>query len=174
MLRVATADLHAAVDARFSGSFEGGVSAYVGFLTSLAAAVVPLERALEASGIERILPDWPRRRRAGLVLADLESLAASPPAQIQPPVMVGEARQFGAAYVLEGSRLGGKLLLRQALAHPDERVRAATGYLAHGAGDLWPSFVARLEASPAVSRAPDEAVAGARLAFALFCEPAHG
>ena len=173
MLRAATADLHAAVDARFSGSFQGVVS-YAALLSALAAALVPIERALEASGIVRVLPDWPRRRRTDLLLADLAVLGAPLPIEVDPPEVKGEARQFGVAYVVEGSRLGGKLLLRRALAHPDERVRAATGYLAHGASDLWPSFVARLEASTAVSRAPEEAVAGARLAFSLFCESAHG
>jgi heme oxygenase (biliverdin-IX-beta and delta-forming) len=78
--------------------------------------------------------------------------------------------------VLEGSRLGGKLLLRRALGHPDVRVRAATRYLSHGAGrNLWSSFLVHLEASSAVVTAPDEAVAGARAAFALFSgRAAHG
>jgi heme oxygenase len=173
MLRAATADLHAAVDARFSGSFES-VATYAAFLAALASALVPLERALEASGIGRALPDWPRRRRADVLLADLAILGATLPALAQPPDVRGEARQFGVAYVLEGSRLGGKLLLRRALGHADPSVRAATGYLSQGTGDLWPSFIAQLDTSPAVRRAPAEAIAGARLAFSLFCEPAHG
>lgn len=173
MLRAATADLHSAVDARFSGSFES-VPGYAAFLSALASAIVPIERALEASGIARILPDWPRRRRADLLVADLATLGTAPPVQVHPPDVSGEARQFGVTYVLEGSRLGGKLLLRRALAHPDARVRKATAYLSQGATDLWPSFVARLDASSAVRRAPEEAIAGARLAFSLFCEPAHG
>jgi len=175
LLRAATADLHAKVDARFSGNFSGGAVGYSGFLAALASALVPLERALEEGGIERILPDWPERRRAALVVADLEALDVAVPPSADPPPVTGEARQFGVAYVLEGSRLGGKLLLRRALADPDQRVRAATRYLSHGADrDLWPSFVKRLESSAAVSRAPDEAVTGARLAFSLFCDPAHG
>lgn len=79
-------------------------------------------------------------------------------------------------YVLEGSRLGGKLLLRRALANPDRQMRSATRYLGHGDGrDLWRFFLERLEASPTVASAPDAAVAGARDAFSLFAagEP-HG
>ena len=175
LLRAATADLHAEVDARFSGNFSRDTTAYTDFLSALAGALVPLEHALEESGVERILPDWPERRRAALVFADLETLAVEPPLPADAPAVAGEAQQFGVAYVLEGSRLGGKLLLRRALAHPDERVRAATRYLSHGADrDFWPSFVKRLEASSAVTRAPDEAVAGARMAFSLFREPRHG
>jgi heme oxygenase len=79
-------------------------------------------------------------------------------------------------YVLEGSRLGGKLLLRRALADPDPRIRAATRYLAHGDGSgLWQAFLERLEASAAVARSHDAAIAGAREAFALFAPGAsHG
>lgn len=176
MLSAATADLHAEVDARFAGSFEGDAADYAGFLSVMAAVLLPLERALEGAGICAAVPDWPERRRACLLLDDLQALGAAPPHEIDPPSVAGEARQLGIVYVLEGSRLGGKLLLRRALGHPDRGVRAATRYLSHGTGrDLWSSFLARLEASPAVTSAPEEAVAGARAAFALFSDrAAHG
>jgi heme oxygenase len=79
-------------------------------------------------------------------------------------------------YVLEGSRLGGRLLLRRTLANPDPQVRSATRYLGHGGGrDLWRPFLEQLEASTAVAAAPDTAIAGAREAFALFIPGAsHG
>lgn len=176
MLRAATADLHAEVDARFAGSFEGDTADYAGFLSAMAAVLLPLERALEGANVHRAVPDWDQRRRACLLLDDLQALGAAPPRELDPPSVGGEARQLGIVYVLEGSRLGGKLLLRRALGHPDARVRTATRYLSHGAGrDLWSSFLLRLEASPAVNGAPDEAVAGARAAFALFGDRAtHG
>jgi heme oxygenase len=169
MLHSATVDLHAEVDARFAGSFAGNAAGYAGFLSALAAVMLPLERALEHASIHRILTDWDDRRRAALLLDDLQALDAVLPGEIVPPPVDGEARQLGIAYVLEGSRLGGKLLLRRALGHPDSRVRSATRYLSHGAGrDLWSSFLVRLETSSAVREAPAEAVAGAREAFALF------
>lgn len=176
MLRTATADLHAEVDARFSDAFKGDVSDYSSFLSALVAALAPLERALESAGIHAAVPDWEERRRASLLLDDLHTLGAAPPREIDPPSVDGEARQLGIVYVLEGSRLGGKLLLRRALGHADSRVRAATRYLSHGAGrDLWSSFLVCLEGSSAVTDAPDEAVAGARAAFALFSDrAAHG
>jgi len=175
MLRASTADLHAAVDASFSGPFDSDRHAYVGFLTALGRAVPPLEAALEAGGVARLLPDWRDRRRAAALREDLDHLDVTGPAA--PPVAPprNDAEMLGMLYVLEGSRLGGTLLLRRALDNPDPAVRAATRYLGHGAGrDLWRGFVERLEASPAVAAAPQDAVLGARTAFGLFTrQPVH-
>jgi heme oxygenase len=169
MLRAATADLHAGVDARFSVAFDGSASGYARFLSAMASALLPLERALEAAGIEQVLPDWAERRRARLLLDDLATLASEPVGERTPPPAGGEARQLGMVYVLEGSRLGGTLLLRRTLGSVDPKVRAATRYLSHGTGrNLWSSFLVHLEASTEVSRAPAAAIAGARDAFALF------
>jgi heme oxygenase len=169
MLRAATADLHAEVDARFSIAFNGEADGYARFLAAMASAMVPLERALEAAGIEEVLPDWTERRRASLLLDDLAALGGKPVQETPAPAANGEARQLGMVYVLEGSRLGGKLLLKRALGSTDPTVRAATRYLSHGTDrNLWTSFLQRLESSADVSRAPAEAIAGARQAFALF------
>lgn len=75
---------------------------------------------------------------------------------------------FGAGllYVLEGSRLGARVLAR--------RVRRAgsdlpLAYLAHGEDeDLWRSFLTWLEARPKVGLRTDEAEAGARYGFRCF------
>lgn len=169
LLRTATADLHAVVDARFSGDFASDKAAYGRFLTALGSTVLPLEAAFEAVDVERLLPDWPQRRRAASLRSDMATLDLPIPfpRPVEPPR--GEARLFGMLYVLEGSRLGGKLLLRRALANPDRQMRSATRYLGHGDGrDLWRPFLERLETSSAVASAPDAAIAGARDAFSLF------
>lgn len=169
MLRAATADLHQAVDARFSGPFESCRESYVGFLTALARAVPSLEAGLEKGGVARLFPDWRDRSRSAALRDDLDRLEAPIPRPIRMPPPATEAEMLGMIYVLEGSRLGGQLLLRRALDNPDPDVRAATRYLGHGAGrDLWRSFVDRLEASDAVAAQPQEAVLGARAAFRLF------
>lgn len=169
MLRSATADLHAAVDARFSGPFDRDRGSYVSFLTALARAVPPLESGLEAGGVAHLFPDWRHRCRATALRDDLDRLGAPMPwpTRVAPPS--SDAEMLGMIYVLEGSRLGGQVLLRRALDNPDPAVRAATRYLGHGAGcDLWHSFIVRLEASAAVAAHPQEAVLGARTAFGLF------
>ena len=175
MLRAATAALHAEVDARFSGPFDTDKDAYRAFLAALARAVLPLERALEEGGVSRLLPDWAARRRSDALENDLEILGVPVPLPVSVTVTTDEARLFGRLYVLEGSRLGGKLLARRARENADPEVREATHYLGHGAGaDFWREFLQRLEASEAVAGSPQRTMLGAREAFGLFGpEPAH-
>lgn len=67
--------------------------------------------------------------------------------------------------MLEGSRLGGRVLVRRARAG-EPGVRAATAYLAHGEGRrFWPTFLTRLERT---AEDPDAVVEGAHRAFAVF------
>ena len=169
LLRRATADLHARIDASLSGQFDTDTPAYTDFLMALARAILPLEDALEKAGVHRLLPDWRERRRSKELQHDLARLGMRVPPLAPIPSIDSAAWQFGALYVLEGSRLGGKFLLRRVLANSDAVVREATRYLKHGADrPLWPTFVQRLESSPDVKQAPADAVAGARAAFTLF------
>jgi heme oxygenase (biliverdin-IX-beta and delta-forming) len=168
-LRAATADLHARVDASFSGPFEFDTAAYGDFLQALARSVLPLEQMLDMAHVERLLPDWALRRRSSLLVRDLKVLGRSIPSLTPAPLAGNDAWLFGVLYVLEGSRLGGKVLLRRVLDNPDPTARAATHYLQHGAvRNFWLNFVECLEASPCVTRAPADAIAGARAAFAMF------
>jgi heme oxygenase len=73
---------------------------------------------------------------------------------------------LGTMYVLEGSRLGAKFLLKTLADAADPRLFEATTYLAHGRGlRLWQSFLARLADE---GYDEDEAIFSARLAFAAF------
>lgn len=169
LLRASTAGLHSVVDARFAPMLGSGEAGYRSFLLASAAAVFPLEQALLAADVGAILPDWAQRARTAALRADLADLGVVDVPVAPPPLLAGEARQLGALYVLEGSRLGAKLLLPELLARGSPRVRTATRYLRHGEGGrLWPSFLAHLESSEATRRCPDDAIAGARAAFALF------
>ena len=110
-LRAATAADHERVDALFS-RFDLERD-YGRFLQAQAAAFLPVEEALDRSGIQQWLDDWPARRRGHLVARDLETLGLSVPNGITPPDFPDSASALGAVYVLEGSRLGGALLKRQ-------------------------------------------------------------
>jgi heme oxygenase len=169
LLRAATMGLHAVVDARFAPMLDAGEAGYRSLLLASAAAIFPLEQALLTAGVDLLLPDWTRRTRAAALRADLTDLGITDVAAATAPPLAGAARMFGALYVLEGSRLGARLLVPDLLAGGSTRVRAATRYLRHGEGHrLWQSFLAHLESSQPVRECPDEAIAGARMAFALF------
>ena len=65
--------------------------------------------------------------------------------------------------------LGARLPFPDLLAGGRVRVLAATHYLRHGEGHrLWQSFLVHLESSRDVRACPGKAIAGARMAFALF------
>jgi heme oxygenase len=71
-------------------------------------------------------------------------------------------------YVLEGSRLGSRALLRVVSASPDSVVASATAYLGQGAGlPLWPTFLSMLQRG-AAHNDHDKLIAAARRAFGLF------
>lgn len=171
LLKAATADLHAQVDACFGRMLDGSEAGYRRFLLASLGAIEPLEAALGDAGVGTLLPDWPERARSSALRMDLAELGVAAPPSGPAAALAGAAQRFGALYVLEGSRLGAKLLARQVLASPSAAVRSATRYLRHGDGrPLWASFLERLESSPAVRRAPAEAVAGATAAFARFLQ----
>lgn len=111
-LRTATGGSHERVDAAFSGFDLTDRLSYARFLSAQAAAHVPVETALEESGVENVLPDWPGRRRADLLRTDLAALGRSLPRADALPAFDTAAEILGAVYVLEGSRLGGALLRR--------------------------------------------------------------
>jgi len=74
---------------------------------------------------------------------------------------------IGTMYVLEGSRLGAKFLMKAVADAADPRIGEATSYLGHGAGKrLWQSFLTRLQSEATCDE--DEAIAAACAAFAAF------
>ncbi|HWA92533.1 MAG TPA: biliverdin-producing heme oxygenase [Rhizomicrobium sp.] len=160
ILRDATAEQHRRLDEVAAHMALDTPRGYGAFLVAQAEALLPVERALEDGGIARHLPDWPARRRAPALLADLDELRLAV-APIRAPALGCGAALMGAAYVLEGSRLGARFLR--------PRVSGPARFLDHGAGlALWQSFLAALEASPAVQSTPDRAAAASRSVFRLF------
>ena len=165
-LKTATAEQHERVDAAFSSFDLESLAGYSAFLLAHLHAVHPLEVALEDAGIGALVPDWPARQRRQALLADLDALGVagfvlSEPLVIQP----SPGWCLGACYVLEGSRLGGRLLARRvAAANP----RAPLRYLAHtDTTPSWPGFLEQFEQG--ARRQPwDELLAGASDCFDLF------
>ncbi len=168
-LRQATAPLHEQVDAAFSDFSLEQPDDYRRFLRAHSRVLSAAEIALERAGFAALLDDWPLRVRRHALWADLAELECPSPAALSIPSLNDFASCWGVAYVLEGSRLGGRVLAR--------RVRQANQtvpirYLEHGeVARLWPAFLARLE-QHAASYAWEPMLLAAEQTFALFAEAA--
>ena len=163
-LRTATAPFHERVDAAFAGFGFDQPDGYRRFLRAHSRVVGSMEVALEQAGITLLLEDWPARVRRHALLADLDALGSPAPVSLSPPALLDNASCWGAAYVLEGSRLGGQVLARRL--HQNNPA-APTRYLEHGdVARLWPSFLVRLEAAASLSW--PTMLAAAEATFELF------
>jgi heme oxygenase len=164
-LRDATAAAHRDLDAQLT-SFDLTVfSGYRQFLQASAAALLPLEAALEQAGVVEAFPDWSERSRSTVIITDLARLGSSVPPLVSVAPLTASG-VLGTMYVLEGSRLGAKFLLKTVADAVDPRIGEATAYLGHGAGKrLWQSFLAKLSEQTCDE---DEAIAAACDAFAAF------
>lgn len=147
-------DDHQRVDAVYGCYSLDSASDYRAFLTAHARAVGALE-ALAA----------PAAPRLPLLWEDLAALGAPFPRAL--PVAAPNAPGFvwGLRYALEGSRLGGAMLARQV----GEGLPKAYLSAAHGQGE-WVQFQREMDNAAADGDAHwlDEAMLGARAAFALF------
>ena len=171
ILRDATAEDHARLDATLGAFDLGTVQGYRRFLEINAAALLPLEQALERAGVCAVLPDWDDRARTDAILADLARLGGRP-ASLDAPELDGHSALLGTLYVLEGSRLGAAYLLRTVKACSDSLISGTTAFLGHGAGrQFWPQYLAALEGH-ADELAEDDLVRSARAAFDLFAHAA--
>lgn len=159
VLRARMAGEHAMVDAAFSCFDLADPGSYVSFLRAHAAVLPSIERALAA---DSSLPPW--RTRTEALTRDLATfgLGTPQPFSIEIPSL---AEKFGLLYVIEGSRLGGRLLLR--------RVNPAfsSNYLAaiHEPGE-WRAFIDALEERAALEGSGwlDCVAVGAGRGFQLY------
>lgn len=128
-LAAETAALHAELD-QIGGAFDlGNEAGCDALLAFFAHGVSRVEGALDLIGADRFWPDYTARRRAHLlpaVEAEIEPLFAT------------EAASWGALYVLEGSRLGAKVLSRRS------RILGGHPYFGSGSSREWPEFLRRL------------------------------
>lgn len=160
--------VHHRLDSRLTGIDFDDRDAYAAMLSRFSAPLTAFESALEAGAAARLFDDLSERWRARSLLADLHDLNGRFDRRQGAPIE-DEAEALGIMYVLEGSRLGGRVLARRAAESADPAVRGATRYFRHAenAGH-WRSFLSRLEASEAVRLKPERAKAGALAAFAAF------
>lgn len=177
-LREQTADLHDRLEAGklplMLMAKQPGQEVYAAFLRANYRVFAALEPA-----ISRHIP---QSGESGLVFdksrALVEDLLKLDPDAPPPETLPDEETKFvdsgpaawGAAYVLEGSALGGKVILKHMKTLPEIAAREAFAYLSgdEAGPPRWPAFKRELERRVVSERAAAEAVAAARETFLLM------
>ncbi|WP_369941957.1 biliverdin-producing heme oxygenase [Xanthomonas medicagonis] len=173
LLREATAQQHQAVERlpamRALMHAALSVDDYIQVLRRHHAVLAGWERResawLHASGDA----DWRYQPRAALLEQDLAALHAPPPASAVPPPAHGNGGRWGMLYVVEGSRLGGRVIARHLRQTLVEATPALTYFeLGHAEPASWRRFQQRLEQALPTTALRQAAVDGARAMFAHF------
>ncbi len=139
VLRRETQADHATVDRLVQTLDLSALTGYTDFLRLHAAVLLPLERWLEHDGVAVELRDWPQRARSRALLNDLAHHGVRSVPQIDIALDRGFAARAGALYVIEGARLGSRVLANASEGCPSPLSRQ---FLLHGRGrGYWPSFV---------------------------------
>lgn len=165
-LREATRVAHAQLDAMMQGGFADK-AAYVAYLRGMHAFVACLAPVLQSglqAGTGWRLPDWQAYLDDDLAFFGVRPLPA------EGVSAVSASHALGMLYVLEGSSLGARVLLRQARAAGHGEHAGASFLHAHAdgeAGHRWPRFLALLEARDGDGEVVGDACDGAIAAFGL-------
>lgn len=163
-LRSATADCHRTVDEIYSLAKLDDRLSYSKFLRAQSAAYLPIETALDRAGIADVVDDWPQRIRTPLLIRDLAELGVERPALFGSPAIAGEPEMLGALYVLEGSRLGGKILMRAVPAS------FPASFLSWESSATWRAFLTQLDQILDTEERRGRAIDAARNVFSIFGE----
>ena len=116
-LRAATSHCHRRLEKRLGIAQRfANRNTYRDYLEAMFGYCAPVEQALSRHPIRHVVTDLRERRKAALLVADLQALGATPegiaslPRCLQLPACQDEAAALGALYVLEGATLGGQVL----------------------------------------------------------------
>ena len=167
-LKAATDPVHRELDDRLSRLDLAEADGYRRFLDFHARTVPAVESALDSGGLNSMVEGWRSARRSAALEADLKALGAPVPTPVAQPDVAGVAALLGTAYVLEGSRLGGRVLKR--------RVGAGLPVAFLSSSETrnpWPTVVAALDRLLYSESLVDEAKGAARHCFALFLSVAR-
>ncbi len=176
-LRHRLAPVHAALEAA-SGLPDSIVtrSDYIACLQMYHRLFAQLEPALAAQA-DGACGDFVPLARAPLLLSDLRRLGAFAETNVPPmPPLPGFAQALGVRYVLEGSALGGQVILAALTARLGADIAGATSFFAGDGREAmagWRAFKTSLDRYGAAHPdAHEDVVAGAALCFGRFLESA--
>lgn len=139
-LRAATGAAHARVDGVLGGGLHSADD-YRAYLRGMHRFVRDGEAAL--AHVPRALAG-----QRGRLESDMEALDVVPlPAAAQPAAVVDRPGQLGWSYVVAGSSLGARFLLREVRALGYAAGAGADFLSGHARGDAWPAFLRELDAA---------------------------
>lgn len=171
-IRAATQDLHAVLDAQvvIAGP-DPGPAEYLRHAAAMLGWLEPVEQQLHRETWPAELEMDARLHKTEALVTDLalggwssEEIAQIPRCRDLPP-LDNEPRRYGALYVIEGSTLGGQMLLRRLQpSMPAWPLQALAGY-GRDTSRLWRIFVTNLEQ---VGVSPGFAERAARSAAVTF------
>jgi heme oxygenase (biliverdin-IX-beta and delta-forming) len=143
-LRERTAHAHAVVDAAV-GAFSD-LTSYKRYLASMYRFRIPIERSLAALAWPEAVGQW-RPREVGMVIEqDLHDLDVPVPVVPTTPRSLPADGLMGTLYVLEGSILGSRVLLKRAMALGLSETHGARHLALQSSGiDEWRGFLTLLE-----------------------------
>ncbi|ALN72318.1 MULTISPECIES: biliverdin-producing heme oxygenase [unclassified Aureimonas] len=175
-LRLETRAEHEALDAGFDGMLAPGAEAlYACFLLTNRAGHEAVEPLLRQSPLARSNPAaWEPGGRLAALAADCRDLALprfAAPARL--PLSPSLPEALGAAYVLEGSRLGAAFLLKALRRSPGSRLPVRY-LLASSDPEPFRRLLAVMSAAGLSEREADRAVAAANQTFRTFRALAEG
>jgi heme oxygenase len=176
-LQRGTAEAHAALERMMesAGCFASR-RGYLAYLRAVQPLYAALEAALEEGGAARWLPDWPERRKAGLIALELEEFRGVAADETEGMAQIGASwrggSMLGVLYVLEGATLGGAVLARRMARHgiaPRPRVSLLDPY-GPMRGAMWRRFLQALDAARMTAAEDAALVPAARATFGLFAD----
>src|SRR6478609_1237152 len=130
LLRQATAPYHARLDATLGGGFATSDD-YAAYLRGMQGFVVDADHALGGDPLTMRLHAWLR--------ADCDALGLAPSSPQDPQIapVDNDAARLGWHYVIAGSALGARFLLRDARGLGYASDRGASFLAGHASGDGW-------------------------------------
>ncbi len=171
-LRVATGPMHKGLeDNKISQSLmkPGVTLTEYAFYLRCMGEVIRAYDELVLPALSSVIPDFERRKKANDIEADLEYLYAHGAEKLETKPFKGFignpslAYALGYAYVIEGSTLGGRVILKHispALQLQDEGVKFFSGYGAE-TGRFWKSFLDGFTGNVLSTNSQEEAIKGA-------------
>jgi heme oxygenase (biliverdin-IX-beta and delta-forming) len=177
-LRTETRDLHRRIESAVDiEAAAGDLHAYRGLLARTLGYYRPVEQMLAAFDWHTVGIDFAARRKAPMLVADLQALGVSAArlrelawcAAIPSPASLAGA--LGVMYVLEGATLGGQVIVR--MLSEKHGLSPTTGAAFHHGygpanGARWRQFKEAAEGHLTATALHDEAVRCARATFRTF------